>query len=236
MSHPGLLRTCQLTSRLSGKKSSTTYRLFKVQSLTSQSSVTNSRVRCCQKQTWLMKQYLRPILLKPMHWSTSPLRHHDRVLGKLGFNFQKQLRSNVSKLSETAKRNATKNQDWLRKLRVTPVMTALKTAMQRLVALATRLKKCNSGNKVCTINKLSSQSPPMYTPCWRTAIKVWSSLTHPKKNRNILERDLGEGSQIVSGRNDKAMCIAEINADHQASMIQQQPVTLSAKDLRLRVI
>ena len=53
----------------------------------------------------------------------------------------KRLRSDVSKLSEIAKGSATENQEWLRKLRDTPVTAALVTAKQRLVALATQLKR-----------------------------------------------------------------------------------------------
>ena len=68
----------------------------------------------------------------------------------------KRLRSDVSKLSEIAKENATKNQEWLRKLRDTPVTTALETAKQRLVALAAWLKRYDSENEACSINKLFS--------------------------------------------------------------------------------
>ena len=46
------------------------------------------------------------------------------------------MRSDVSKLREIAKGNATKDEEWLRKLRKTPVMTALETAKQHLVILA----------------------------------------------------------------------------------------------------
>ena len=53
-----------------------------------------------------------------------------------------------------AKRNATINQEWLRKLRGTSVATALKAAKQCLVALAARLKRYNSENEAHTIKKL----------------------------------------------------------------------------------
>ena len=76
----------------------------------------------------------------------------------------KRLGSNVSKLSEVTKRNATKNQEWLRKLRDTPVTTALETAKKRLVALAARLKRYNSENEAHTINKLfSTDASKVYT-------------------------------------------------------------------------
>ena len=39
-----------------------------------------------------------------------------------------------------------------------------------------------------------------------------------------------------ASHNDKAMWIAEMKVDHQASMIQQQPLTISEENLRLRVI
>ena len=39
-----------------------------------------------------------------------------------------------------------------------------------------------------------------------------------------------------ASHNDKAKRIAELKADHQASVIQQQSVTISEEDLRLRVI
>ena len=39
-----------------------------------------------------------------------------------------------------------------------------------------------------------------------------------------------------ASHNDKAKWIAELKADHQASVIQQQPVTISEEDLTLRVI
>ena len=35
---------------------------------------------------------------------------------------------------------------------------------------------------------------------------------------------------------DKAMWISELKADHQASVIQQQPLTISEENLKLRVI
>ena len=39
-----------------------------------------------------------------------------------------------------------------------------------------------------------------------------------------------------ASHNVKAMWIAEVKADHQAPVIQQQPVTISEEDLRLRVM
>ena len=47
-----------------------------------------------------------------------------------------------------------KTKKWLRKLWDTLVMTDLKTAKQRLAALASRLKRYNGENKACIINKL----------------------------------------------------------------------------------
>ena len=53
------------------------------------------------------------------------------------------MRSDVSKLSDIAKGNATKNQERLRELRDTSVTTALETTKQRLITLAARLKRYN---------------------------------------------------------------------------------------------
>ena len=68
----------------------------------------------------------------------------------------KRLRSDVNKLSGIAKGNATKNQEWQKKLRDTPATTPLEAAKQRVVAFAARQKRNNSENKARTINKLFS--------------------------------------------------------------------------------
>ena len=68
----------------------------------------------------------------------------------------KRLRSDVNKLSGIAKGNATKNQEWQKKLRDTPATTAVEAAKQRVVAFAARQKRNNSENKARTINKLFS--------------------------------------------------------------------------------
>ena len=60
-----------------------------------------------------------------------------------------------------------------------------------------------------------------------------SSLTHPRKKHKCSGKKFGK--KHVS-HNEKAKWIAELKADHQASVIQQQSVTISEEDLRLRVI
>ena len=81
----------------------------------------------------------------------------------------KRLRSDVSKLSEIAKGNATKNQEWLRKLIDTPVTTALEIAKQCLVALAARLIKYNSEYEARTINFLANQLRPIASFLYRVS-------------------------------------------------------------------
>ena len=105
------------------------------------------------------------------------LGHYRKVWGKRGLEQRlerkiKRLRSDVSKLSEIAKGNATKNQEWQRKLRDTPVTTALETAEHCLVALAARLEKYNRENEACTINKLFSTD----------ASKVYAMLRNGKQS------------------------------------------------------
>ena len=145
----------------------------------------------------------------------------------------KRLRSDVSKLSEIAKGNATKNQEWQRKLRDTPVTTALETAKQRLVALAARLKRYNSENEARTINKLFSTDASKVYTMLRNGNQSVEQPDPPKKETEMFWKGIWEKD---ASHNDKAKWIAELKADHQASVIQQQPVTISEEDLRLRVI
>ena len=142
------------------------------------------------------------------------------------------MRSDASKLGEIVKGNATKNQEWPRKLRDTPFMTALETATQRLTTLATPLKRYNSENEARTINNLFST----------VAFKVYTMLRNsnesveqpgpPKKETEMFWKGIWEDAS----HNDKAMWIAELKADHHASVIQQPPLTISEEDLRRRVI
>ena len=143
------------------------------------------------------------------------------------------MRSDVSKLSEIAKGNATKNQEWQRKLRDTPVTTALETAKQRLVALAARLKRYNSENEARTINKLFSTDASKVYTMLRNGNQSVEQPDPPKKETEMFWKGIWEKD---ASHNDKAKWIAELKADHQASVIQQQSVTISEEDLRLRVI
>ena len=70
----------------------------------------------------------------------------------------KRLRSDVSKLNELDKENATKHLEWRKNLRDIYVTTALKTAKQRLITLAARPRKYNSEIESITINKPSSSA------------------------------------------------------------------------------
>ena len=121
------------------------------------------------------------------------------------------MRLDVSKLSEIAKGNVTKNQEWQRKLRDAPVTTALETAKQRLVALAARLKRYNSENEGCTINNLLSTD----------AFKVYTMLKNsnqsveqpdpPKEEAEMFWKGIWEKD---ASHNDKVKWIAELKADH----------------------
>ena len=55
----------------------------------------------------------------------------------------------------------------------------------------------------------------------------------PQKETEMFWKEIWEKD---ASHNDKAMRIAELKADHQASVVQQQSVTISEEDLRLRVI
>ena len=55
----------------------------------------------------------------------------------------------------------------------------------------------------------------------------------PKKETEMFWKGIWEKD---TSHNNKAKWIAELKADHQALVIQQQPVTISEEDLRLRVI
>ena len=106
------------------------------------------------------------------------------------------MRSDVNEFSEIAKGNAAKNQECQRKLRDTPVTTALETAKQRLVALAARLKRYNSENESRTINKLFSTDASKVYTMLRNGNQSVKQPDPPKKETEIiLERDLGEGCQ-----------------------------------------
>ena len=96
-----------------------------------------------------------------------------------------------------------KKQEWLRKLRNTIVMTAQEAAKYCPVALAAQLKSFNSENEARNINSLFS------TDGWhiQETEKFWEG---------IWEKDVNN--------NDKTMWIAELKANHQVSVIQQQPM------------
>ena len=79
--------------------------------------------------------------------------------------------------------------------RDTPVTTALETAKQRLVALAARLKRYNGENEARTINKLFSTDASKVYTMLRNGNKSVEQPDSPKKETNVLERDLGEGCQ-----------------------------------------
>ena len=132
----------------------------------------------------------------------------------------KRLRSDASKLSEVAKRNATNNQEWLKKLRDTPFTTALETAKQRLVALAAQLKRYNSENKACAINKLFSTNASKIYTMLRNGNQSVDQPDPPKKETEMFWNGIWEKD---ASHNNKAKWIAELKADHQASVIQQQP-------------
>ena len=55
----------------------------------------------------------------------------------------------------------------------------------------------------------------------------------PKKETEMFWKEIREKD---ASHNDNAKWITELKADHQASVIQQQLVTISDKDIRLRVI
>ena len=121
------------------------------------------------------------------------------------------MRSDVSKLSEIAKGNATKNQEWLRELRDTAVTTALETAKQRLVVLAARLKRYNSDNEARTTNKLfSTDASEVYTML-RNGNQSVEQPDPPKEEAEMFWKGIWEKD---ASHNDKVKWIAELKADH----------------------
>ena len=119
------------------------------------------------------------------------------------------------------------NQKWQRRLRDTPVTSAL----ERLVALAARLKRYNSENEARTINKLFSTDASKVCTMLRNGNQSVERPDPPQKETEIFWKKIWEKD---ASHNDKAKWIAELKADHQASVIQQQSVTISEEDLRLR--
>ena len=122
------------------------------------------------------------------------------------------MRSDVSKLSEIAKGNATKkNQEWQRKLRDTPVTTALETAKQSLVALAARLKRYNSENEAPTINKFFSTDASKVYTMLRNGNQSVEQPEPPKEEAEMFWKGIWEKD---ASHNDKVKWIAELKADH----------------------
>ena len=114
----------------------------------------------------------------------------------------KRLKSDVSKLSETAKGNATKNQEWLRRLRDTPATTAQQIAKQHLVAPAARLKRYNSENEARTINKLVSTDASKVYALLRNGKRSVEQSDPPNKETEMFWKEIWEKN---ASHNDKAM-------------------------------
>ena len=105
-------------------------------------------------------------------------------------------------------------------------------AQRCLVTLAARLKMYNSENEARTNNKLFSTNTAKVYTVLRNGNQSVEQPDPPNEETGIFWEEIWKKD---ASYNNKAKWIAKLKADHQESVIQQQPMAVSENDLRLRV-